>query len=117
MKYDGPDRRVHKVYITKHTEYHVRDGEVIAVRPRGTKLWLEDHNALHMKIQGKIVPGAFLPQPGPPRPGERIYMATQENDVVTSPIVAIVRPPRNTVAAYPLNLSLKRPPRRYCSQL
>ncbi|MFO0673294.1 MAG: hypothetical protein U0235_27385 [Polyangiaceae bacterium] len=28
----GPDRRRHRVYVTKNTEYHFRDGFCVAVR-------------------------------------------------------------------------------------
>ena len=105
-RYAGPDRRVHKVYITKHTEYHVRDGEVVAVRPRGSRDWETNHEALEMRIQGRIGVGLWVPQPGTPRPGERLYLADEESDVVTSPVVAIVRPPKNTVAEYDVPLSI-----------
>jgi hypothetical protein len=100
-RYSGEERRHHKVFVTHHTEYHVRAGQVVAVRPRGSKDWLGAHTALRMKVQGYIVPGTMLPQAGLPRPGQQMYLATPDNDVVTSPIVAIVRPPKNTVADYP----------------
>lgn len=100
-RYSGDERRHHKVFITKNTEYHVRAGRVVAVRPRGSKEWLDTHQALAMKVQGFIPVGTFLPQAGAPKPGHRLYLATAGDDVVTSPIVAIVRPPKNTVAEYP----------------
>lgn len=100
-RYAGPERRHHKVFVTKHTEYHVRQGHVVAVRPRGEKTWLEKHSALAMRVEGHVLPGTFLPQRGVPKPGQRLYLATDDNDVVTSPVVAIVRPPRTTVAEYP----------------
>lgn len=105
-RYAGPDRRVHKVYITKHTEYHVREGQVIAVRARGSREWESDHQALSMQIQGRIGAGLWVPQPGTPKPGERIYLAHSESDVVTSPVVAIVRPPKTTVAEYEVPLDV-----------
>ena len=102
--YSGQDRRHHKVFITKHTEYHVRADEVVAVRPRGAKGWVSSHKALRMRLEGGIKPGTLLPLPGPPRPGQRLYFVRDDNDVVTSAIVAIVRPPKNTVAEYPASL-------------
>jgi hypothetical protein len=99
--YQGPDRRLHKVFITKHSEYHIRRNEVVAVRPRGSKEWLTDHTALAMTLVGRINPGSLLPQSGSPRPGQRMYLAHGDNDVVTSAVVAIVRPPKQTVSAYP----------------
>ncbi len=100
-RYEGPDRRHHRVYVTRHTEYHVRGGKVVAVRPRGAREWLDAHSALDMRIEGKIPQGMWVPQAGPPRPGERLYLVIDERDVVTSPVVAIVRPPRTTVSEYP----------------
>jgi hypothetical protein len=100
-RYKGEERRHHKVYITKNTEYHVRSGLVVAVRPRGSKLWLRRHKALAMKLEGHLDVGTLIPHPGPPRPGQRLFLAVEDNDVVTSPVVAIVRPPRTTVADYP----------------
>lgn len=38
VRYAGQDCRHHKVFITKHTEYHVRSNIVVAVRPRARKI-------------------------------------------------------------------------------
>ncbi len=100
-KYDGDERRVHKVFITKNTEYHAKKGRIVAVRPRGAKEWLATHQALDMAIEGSIPTGTYLPTPNAPKPGARLYLATTGNDVVTSPVVAIVRPPKATVNEYP----------------
>ena len=102
-RYSGKERRHHKVFVTKNTEYHVRHGVVVAVRPRGSKEWIPTHTALTMRVEGHVQAGAYLPQPGVPRPGQRLYLAARDNDVVTSPVVAIVRPPKTTVAEYPAN--------------
>lgn len=101
QRYEGDERRTHKVFITKNTEYHVRAGKVVAVRSRGSKDWLDIHQALTMKIEGFIANGAHLPQLGQPKPGQRLYLARENDDVVTSPVVAIVRPPKAVVAEYP----------------
>lgn len=101
VRYAGQDRRHHKVFITKHTEYHVRSNIVVAVRPRGSKDWLRCHKALAMKIEGYIEQDNLIPRAGIPKPGQRLFLATEDNDVVTSPVVAIVRPPKTTVVEYP----------------
>ena len=103
-RYAGDERRHHKIFVTKNTEYHVRKGVVVGVRPRGAKDWHPDHSAVAMRVEGFVLQGTFLPQPGAPKPGQRLYLATQDNDVVTSPVVAIVRPPKATVAEYPASL-------------
>lgn len=108
-RYAGEERRHHKVYITKNTEYHLRAGRVVAVRPRGSKQWLRKHKALNMKIEGHLEVGSIVPHAGAPRPGQRLFLAVEEDDVVTSPVVAVVRPPRNTVLEYPTPEELALP--------
>ena len=100
-RYEGDERRKHKVYVTKNTEYHLRAGTVVGVRPRGSKDWFSTHEALSMRLEGFLPSGTYLPQPGAPKPGMRAYFAAKDNDVVTSPVVAIVRPPKSTVSEYP----------------
>ena len=100
-EFAGPDRRHHKLYVTRNTEYHVRDGRVIAVRKRGSSEWLTDHSALDMTIQGRVLADSVVPQPGFPEPGDRLYLVAGVKSVVTSSIVAIERPPKEAVRAYP----------------
>ena len=100
-RFTGAERRHRKVFITKHTEYHVAHGEVVAIRTRGTKEWMKTHSAFGMKVVGSIPEGTYLPQLGQPKPGQRLYLARTENDVITSPLVAILRPNKTTVADYP----------------
>jgi len=97
----GPERRHHKLYITRNTEYHVRGSRVIAVRKLGSTDWLTTHSALDMTIQGRVGPDSIVPQPGAPEPGDRLYLVSGHKAVVTSAIVAVERPPKDLVAAYP----------------
>ncbi len=101
VRYAGEDRRRHKVFITRNTEYHVRSGVVVGVRARGSRDWMRCHKALTMRVEGHVEPEAMVPHMGPPKPGQRLFLATEDNDVVTSAIVAIVRPPRSLVNEYP----------------
>jgi len=100
-KYNGPERRVHKIYVTRNTEYHVRRDVCVAVKTRGASEWVTTHHALNMDLLGHVQVGAMLPMPGPPKIGYRIYFTHETDDVLTSPVVAIVRPPKKTVAQYP----------------
>ena len=99
--YGGPERRIHKVYVTRNTEYHVRAGVCVAVKPRKTKQWIPSHNAVEMKMQGHVKQGTLMPMPGDPKLGTRIYFANPDDDILTSPVVAILRPPKATVSQYP----------------
>jgi hypothetical protein len=100
-KYPGPERRVHHVYVTRNTEYHVRRGICVAVRQRAAPSFIPDHGALKMRLDGHVNLGTLLPLAGPPKLGTRIYFANEEGDILTSPVIAIVRPPKKVVATYP----------------
>ncbi len=113
--YRGPERRRHRVFVTRNTEYHFRDGFCIAVRDRRTGDFLEGHLALHRRVNGglKFFPnGGISPNSGEPAPGESLYFAGDGKDphgeearareLVTSPLQAVERPARELVDAYPL---------------
>ena len=100
----GPERRRHRVYVTKNTEYHFRDGFCVAVRDRRSGDFLHGHLALQRRVHGglKFFPnGAIAPNAGDPRPGESLYFAADGRDLVTSPLESVERPPRELVEAYP----------------
>src|SRR5512140_3734758 len=102
--FGGRDRRRHRIYVTKNTEYHFRDGFCVAVRDRRTGDFLRGHLALRRRIHGGLkfyLNGAIVPSPGEPEPGEALYFATDGRDLVTSPLEKVERPPRDVVAAYP----------------
>lgn len=99
-----PERRRHRMYVTRNTEYHFRDGACVAVRDRRSGDFLQGHLALERRLQGglKFFPnGAIVPNAGDPRPGEALYFATDGRDLVTSPVLTIDRPSKALVQAYP----------------
>jgi hypothetical protein len=99
--YAGPERRIHHIYVTRNTEYHVRRGVCVAVKPRQAQEWIPEHGAVDMKLEGHVKLGTLLPMPGPPKLGFRIYFARGDEDILTSPVVAIVRPPKKVVQQDP----------------
>jgi hypothetical protein len=104
--YSGPERRRHRVYVTRNTEYHVRDWFCIAVRDRRTGDFMQGHLALHRRIEGglKFFPnGAIAPNPGEPRRGESIYFAGNGRELVTSPLEEVDRPSKEIVREYPVS--------------
>ena len=104
VNFGGPERRRHRVYVTRNTEYHFRDGFCVAVRDRRTGEFLHGHLALRRRIHGGLrffLNGAIVPNSGEPRPGEAIYFAYDGRDLVTSPLEAVERPAKDVVAAYP----------------
>jgi len=103
-RYGGPERRRHRVFVTRNTEYHFRDGFCIAVRDRKTGGFLQGHLALHRRVQGGLkffLNGGISPNAGDPRPGESLYFTNDGRDLVTSPLESIERPRRELVEAYP----------------
>ena len=98
------ERRIHTVYVTRNTEYHVRHDVCVAVRDRRTGQWLSGHHALRSQVQGGLLfspRGGISPNPGRPKAGESLYLSRGGRDVVTSAIEAVVRPAREVVASYP----------------
>ncbi|HTQ46743.1 MAG TPA: hypothetical protein VMI75_28510 [Polyangiaceae bacterium] len=102
--YGGPERRRHRVYVTRNTEYHFRDGFCIAVRDRRSGDFLHGHLALQRRVHGglKFFPdGGIAPNAGEPKAGESLYFAAEGRDLVTSPLEAVERPSKELVGAYP----------------
>ena len=98
------ERRRHRVYVTKNTEYHFRDGYCVAVRDRRSGDFLHGHLALRRRIHGGLrffLNGAIVPNPGDPQAGEALYFASEGRDLVTSPVEEVTRPQKDLVAAYP----------------
>lgn len=99
-----PERRRHRVYVTKNTEYHFRDGFCVAVRDRRTGDFLPGHLAVKRRLHGGLRffgNGAIVPNAGDPIPGEALYFAADGRDLVTSAVERVDRPAKAVVDAYP----------------
>ena len=100
IDYLGPERRIHKVLVTRNTEYHMRSERCIAVRNIQSGAWQHHHKALGTTLRGCLVAntsGGYVFCETFPKPGHRIYFA---NDVCTSPVHTICRPERYIVECY-----------------
>jgi len=97
----GFERRQHAVFVTRNSEYHVRRGRVVAVRRRGESRWSAHHAALRMRLDGHVGPQGNAPAPGAPVLGERLFLVGDHDSMVTSSVVALERPTRETVSEYP----------------
>lgn len=102
MDYQGPERRIHKVYVTRNTEYHTKANICVGVRDRMSGEWLDRHIALQKPLCGSIRfnNGGVMPNSGEPRLGDSLYFHDRVLDVVTSTLESVERPPKSTVAAY-----------------
>lgn len=97
------ERRIHRVFVTRNTEYHVRRDVCVGVRDRRTGEWLRAHLAIRNRIQGALRfnrEGGITPNNGAPTVGESLFFQAAGRDLVTSAIVAVDRPPREVVAQY-----------------
>ena len=109
MAYKGTERRRHRVFVTRNTEYHIRDGVCVAVRDRKSRAFRAAHIALNLKVEGgvRIYPnGAMIPNIENPDVGDAIFftMVGPEGDtrqIVTSRLEKVDRPPKTDVALYP----------------
>jgi hypothetical protein len=104
--YRGIERRRHRVYLTRNTEYHVRDGFCVAVRDRRSGNFMHGHLALSRRVHGGLKffeSGGILANPGDPRPGESLYFASDGRDLVTSALESVERPSKELVHAYAAN--------------
>ena len=103
MIYDGKERRIHKVYITRNTEYHVRRDRCVAVRDRRSGEWFRAHLALQSRVSGAIRfnrQGGIFPNLGAPQIGDSLFFQASGRDLVTSAVLSVERPPRGTVRTY-----------------
>jgi len=97
------DRRRHRIYVTRNTEYHVRDGFCVAVRDRRSGEFLRGHMARGRRVQGglRFVPGAIVPHVGEPEMGDCLYFSADGRDLVTSSLLEVGRPSKELTQAYP----------------
>jgi hypothetical protein len=109
-KYHGIERRRHKVYVTRNTEYHVRDGVCVAVRDRRTSAFRDAHIAIQLKVEGsiKLHPSRTdTPDPSSAEPeiGDAILFLQPMSDgrprqITTSRIERIERPAKADALRY-----------------
>ena len=89
------ERRRHRVFYTRHTEYHLRGDECVGVRDRGSGRWLGEHAALRLRalrLPTVAESAAWI--------GQRIQFWGRGTDVLTSPVLEVGRPPREEIVAY-----------------
>jgi hypothetical protein len=105
LTYQGKERRRHRMFVTRNTEYHFRDAVCVAVRDRQTKAWLVSHLALQRKLTGGVrilTTGTAIPIEEPPDIGEALYFSDCEGrELITSRLCNVERPAKRLVEAYP----------------
>lgn len=101
--YVGPERRIHRVFVTKNTEYHTKESVCVGVRDRTSGKWMRQHLAMTKMLCGAIqfTRKGLRPNLGAPKAGESLYFHGDETDVVTSSLISIERPAKRVVTSYP----------------
>jgi hypothetical protein len=102
--YSGEERRQHRVYVTRNTEYHFRGQTCVAVRDRKSGCFLQSHLAVQRRLSGGVTyqpNGTAIPSYGSPQVGAALYFGEDGRELVTSLCSSIERPEPRLVAAYP----------------
>jgi hypothetical protein len=103
-KYRGPERRQHRMYVTRNTEYHFRGDLCVAVRDLRTGTWLPSHLAVSRRLTGSVRVldnGTAVPNLGTPSLGDALYFGDEARELITSKLCGVERPARQLVDAYP----------------
>lgn len=103
MMFGGQERRIHRVFVTRNTEYHVRRETCVGVRDRQSGDWLTEHFAVNIPIAGSLrffESGSMSASEGLPQVGESIYFEAEGHDMVTSAVVSVERPRLEHIAQY-----------------
>ena len=99
-----PERRRNQVLVTQNSEYHCHDGVCVGVRDRRTQDFVLDHPALGKRMAGGMHAstegGIDAANPAESMlAGEPIcfssYDGDLEHDIITSPLLAVERPPKD----------------------
>ena len=83
----GKERRFNKLFVTRNTEYYLRDGLCLAVKDRRTSEWLGGHLADGRQLSGGVRilgNGEAIPVPSAPEVGEALYFAEGGRELITS---------------------------------
>jgi hypothetical protein len=104
-EYRGAERRKHRLYVTKNTEYHLKDGVCVAVRDRQRGTWRLKHEALRRPLTGAVRfsgGGDACPTFDMPEVGDALFFGEGGSDVLTSLLLDVRRPEKDVVENYPL---------------
>jgi hypothetical protein len=102
--YHGPERRRHRLYLTRNTEYHFRDDVCVAVRDRKTGRWLESHLAVSRRLTAAVrfrSNGSPAPSIASPGVGEALYFGNGGQELLTTALSGVDRPGKDIVESYP----------------
>jgi len=99
--FQGDERRRHKKYVTRNTEYHLRDKTCVGVRDLWSGAWRQEHPALGKVLFGAVRPGPSGLEPQlEPSVQSLLWFENGDNDILTSRLTGIERPEKQVLANY-----------------
>jgi len=103
LKKGFKERRRHKMFVTKNTEYHLKDDTCVGVRKRDSGMWLKNSKALKARLIGSIenFSDVKIAKGGPPKIGGNLLFINEDGeDIITTSVKGIERPPKEAVQNY-----------------
>jgi hypothetical protein len=97
------DRRLHRMFVTENSEYHLKENVCVGIRSLRSGKWITRAKALKARLIGGIssMIEVKLAAPSFPKVGESLLFMTDDGeDVVTTRIKDIRRPPREALNFY-----------------
>ncbi len=100
MGYEGPERRIHRILVTRNTEYHMRRRTCVRVRDRQSGRWLDEHRVTNLMMSGCFAfgfDGGDVNLSDIPDLGECVFFNDNGIDIITSPVLSVERSPKEIV--------------------
>jgi hypothetical protein len=99
------EKRRHRMYVTRNTEYHLKDDICVAVRKTTTGDWLMQGKALGARLVGTVtnIPckcNRFTTTLFPEIGDNLLLLSAAGQDIVTTRVRSIERPPKKALKYY-----------------
>lgn len=103
VHYIGPERRSHRVYVTRHTEYFFDGPVCMGVRDRNTGRMLAAHMAANRRLEKAVrfaPDGRVTEVRELPGVGDCLYFSYEGRELITSPVEVVNRTQRELVESF-----------------
>lgn len=91
------------MFVTKNTEYHMKDNICVGIRKLKNGLWIKNGKAIKARLIGSIrsVDDIIMAKGTEPAVGEPLLFINDDGeDIVTTTLSEIKRPPKEAVNNY-----------------
>jgi len=102
-KQDHVDRRRHRMFVTRNSEYHMREDICVGVRNTREDRWLDRSRLLSARLMGAVDSFSTLSSSACTEPavGKYLLFVCENGElIVTTKLEAIDRPPLDAVKNY-----------------